>query len=260
MLIKPTRRISLEKDFFNRRIDDLLYAQMACLATAKPINDGYNGYKLYLTKQDYAKNKSIFYGLGSIIDNKAPAKVLNNHLKILQAEGLVQEEIIEVNGKLTPSYTFPYNYDERYFIIQRDMLRYIVDTRNRYGVQIYIYLANAMKMIENTHGKDLYTFTKKDLVKILGFSEKTKEMYTTVGNILDSFKREGIIDWVNYYETHITSNGQVVPVPKMRLTKVIINYDALPSIEDKKETSAAAPYNFKDYLNNIMDKEESFYF
>lgn len=123
------RCISLEKNFMNYSIDDLLYGAMAYLATYLP-KEG----RLYLTKKNYAKNRKNFYNL---IGSNGP-KTLKRHLDKLIERGLIAEEEVEKY----PSYTFPYSRDANYQMVEAEMLWYIVSTRNQQAVKVYVKLLN----------------------------------------------------------------------------------------------------------------------
>lgn len=93
------RRFSLDRDFMNYSIDDLLYGAMQYLATFHPAKK-----KLYLTKQNVTKNKKDIYTLCNLDSRKLKA-----HIQKLIDKGLIGEE--DIDGY--PSYTFPYDYDGR---------------------------------------------------------------------------------------------------------------------------------------------------
>lgn len=202
-----TRRISLENDFMNYSTDDLLYGAMAYLATYHPEEK-----KLYLTKKNYAKNRKNFYNLFD-----CDAKKLKRHLDKLIADGLIGEEEIKSGKEKYPSYTFPYDYDSNYQIVENEMLWYIVSTRNQQAVKVYTQMLNwyLWKQKEDEE----FIFTNKDIMKALGYSTNTPNALASsmVSNILESFKREGVIDYETYYEEKITDEGNSVPTPKKRL-------------------------------------------
>lgn len=201
-----TRRISLEKDFMNYSTDDLLYGAMAYLATYHPEEK-----KLYLTKKNYAKNRKNFYNL--IGSNEA--KTLKRHLNKLIEKGLIAEEDVKSGGEKYPSYTFPYDYDTNYQIVENEMLWYIVSTRNQQAVKVYTQMLNwyLWKQKEDEE----FIFTNKDIMKSLGYSTDNKLASSMVSNILESFKREGVIEFEEFFEEKIMEEGNSIPTPKKRL-------------------------------------------
>lgn len=213
------RRLSLEDDFMNYGIDDLLFGSMYYLATFHPEVS-----KLYLTKKCYAKNRKNFYNL----EDGGNAKTLKRHLDKLIEQGLVAEEDIKINGESCPSYVFPYNYDENYQLIEAEMLWYIVSTRNRQAVKIYTQLLNWYLWKNKTN--EQFIFTNKDILKILGYSADNKVASSVVSNVLESLAREGIIKYEDFYDESIDQSGNVVPVPKKKLIFVARSKSELPAV------------------------------
>lgn len=213
------RRLSLEDKFMNYGIDDLLFGSMYYLTTFHP---GVG--KLYLTKKNYAKNRKNFYNL----EDGGNAKTLKRHLDKLIEKGLIAEEDIKVNGETYPSYIFPYKYDEKYQLVEAEMLWYVVSTRNRQAVKIYIQLLNWYLWKQETN--EQFVFTNKDIMKVLGYSPDNKLASSTVSNVLESFAREGVIKYENYYEEHINDDGKSVPTPKKKLLFVAKSKNELPAV------------------------------
>ena len=213
------RRLSLEDNFMNYGIDDLLFGSMYYLATFHP-----EVRKLYLTKKNYAKNRKNFYNL----EDGGNAKTLKRHLDKLIEKGLVAEEDIKVNGESYPSYVFPYNYKEKYQLVEAEMLWYIISTRNRQAVKIYIQLLNWYLWKEKTD--EQFVFTNKDIMKVLGYSTDNKVASSMVSNVLESLSREGVIKYENYFEEHINDDGRSIPTPKKRLLFVAKSKSELPAV------------------------------
>ena len=203
------RRFSLEDDFMNYSTDDLLFGAMYHLSTYHP-----GERKLYLSKKNFQKNKKIIYELCDL-KNSQTAK---RHLDKLRENKLIAEEEMYIAGEKTPVYTFPHEYDKKYQLIDNDMLWYIASTRNHQAIRVYVFLLNCFlwKKEENTE----YIFTNIDIMKTIGYSSDNKLASSMITNILESFKREGVIDYEEYYEEMITNEGRSVPTPKKRLTFV----------------------------------------
>jgi hypothetical protein len=153
---------------------------------------------------------------------------LKRLLDKLIEKGLVAEEDIKVNGEIYPSYVFPYKYDEKYQLVEAEMLWYIISTRNRQAVKIYIQLLNWYLWKEKTD--EQFVFTNKDILKVLGYSTDNKVASSMVSNILESFSREGVIKYEIYYEEHIDNNGKSTPTPKKRLLFVANSKNELPAV------------------------------
>ena len=95
------------------------------------------------------------------------------------------------------------------------MLWYLVSTRSKSSLQIYVYLLN--KYLWKTQTEEKYVFTNKELQIALGYSENTKLANSIISNILESLSREGIIRFVDFYETSFSASGAEIPTPKKRL-------------------------------------------
>ena len=200
-----SRRFSLEKDFMEYNTDDLLFGAMQYLATYHP-----KLCKLYLTKKALIKRKKEIYNLCGL-----NAQSFNRHLVKLIEKGLVKEEEIMIGKDVYASYVFPYNYDENYQLVDNEMLWYVVSTRNNQAVRVYVYLLNCYywKIREG----DNYIFTNKDILKVLGYSTDNKLASSIISNILESFSREGVIKYAEFYEEYTLNNGNTIPLPRKKL-------------------------------------------
>ena len=195
------RRFSLEEDFMNYSVDDLLYGTMQYLATFHPAKK-----QLYLTRKNLIKNKKDIYTLCNL-----NSRTLNTHIKKLIEKGLVKEE--EIDG--CPSYTFPYDYDGGYQLVNYEMLWYLVSTRNKSALQVNVYLLN--KYLWKAQTNDTYIFTNKELQIAVGYSESSNLAGSIMANILESLSREGIIKYVDFFDTAISAEGVETPTPRKRL-------------------------------------------
>ena len=195
------RRFSLDDDFMNYSIDDLLYGAMQYLATFHPVKK-----QLYLTKQNLMKNKKDIYAICNLDSRKLKA-----HIQKLIDKGLIKEEMI---GEY-PSYTFPYDYDGGYQLIDYEMLWYLVSTRSKSSLQIYVYLLN--KYLWKAETEEDYIFTNKELQIAVGYSENTKLANSIMSNILESLSREGIIRFVDEWQEMTNINGTQTKTCRHRL-------------------------------------------
>lgn len=202
-----TRRISLEEDFMNYSSDDLLYGALQYLATYHPTLK-----KLYLTKKNLTKHKKELYILCGL-----DAKKLKRHLDKLKEKNLIKEEMVLINDTEYASYTFPYDYDGLYQLVNNEMLWYIVSTRSQQAVRVYITLLNWYQW--KSKDDDTFSFTNKDIMQKLGYSTNSNNtlVSSAITNILESFKREGVINYEEVYEEKILNTGETVPTPKKKL-------------------------------------------
>lgn len=222
-----TRLFSLEDDFMNFKTDDLLYGFLRTLSTAEPLYEkGKPSGKCeeYLTKKEYLKNKKAIAALCG-----CSTRTIERHLETLFATGLIEEGIKEVNilnKDGTESYYdyacfwFPHDEKGKYKIIEKDMLSYLITTRNPQCIRVYLYLLNKYEW-KKSKGQE-YVFTLMELQKALGYSENTKGISTMFSNIVDSLAREGIIRYENIYEYVESEGGEIHKVPR-KVLKFVAN-------------------------------------
>ena len=196
--ITNPRRIPVEGIFIHYDSNDILYAMMYALATYNPKEK-----KLYLTKRIFTANKKSVYNICGFTD----ARMMKRHLAKLVEKGLVSED--ETN------YYFPQNTEEKYQIIEKEMLQYLANTRSNQAIRVYISLLDwyLWKKKENTE----FVFTNKNILEKLGYSKDNKIASSVITDILESFAREGVITYEHFYETNILDSGKEVPSPRMRL-------------------------------------------
>lgn len=214
------RRFSLEQNFMNYTIDDILFGAMYYFATFHPTQR-----ILYLTKKNFTKYRNDIKNLCNV-----STQTLNNHLKKLIEKGLIQEAEITSGEVKYPSYTFPHKPEgEKYQLIDNEMLWYICSTRNQHAVKIYVYLLN--KYMWKREVNETYIFTMKELIEAIGYANGSNNAVANsiVKNILESFLREGVIRYEDYYEERVLLNGTTVPVPQKRLLFVASSKKELPA-------------------------------
>lgn len=209
-----TRLFSLEDDFMNFKTDDLLYGFLRTLSTAEPLykkGQKTGKYEEYLTKKEYLKNKKLIAQVCG-----CSTRTLERHLNTLFENGLLEEGIKEVNidnKDGTEShyeyecFWFPHDESGRYKILERDMVRYLVDTRNAQCIRVYLYLLNKYEW------KPDYSFSLLEIQKALGYAESSKSATETIKNIVESLARESIIRYEEEYE-YIEKNGEFHKVPR----------------------------------------------
>lgn len=205
-----TRKISTDEDFMWHNSDDLLYGALQYLSTFHP-ELGY----LYITKTKLAKHKKELYELCNL-----NAKTMRDHIKRLIEKGLIKEKKIYIGQEKTEydCYIFSYKDSGHYQIVNNEMLWYIVSTRNRQAVRIYTMLLDWYDW-KSKEGSE-YIFTNENIMERLGYCENNSVASSMITNILESFKREGVIDYEIDVKTTILPNGKEINVYRKRLTFV----------------------------------------
>jgi predicted transcriptional regulator len=174
-----------------------------------------------LPKKEFAKNKQIIASICGV-----STKTIDRWVNKLFDAGLLDEglEIIEQNGKEYEytCYWFPYDESGHYKILDKDMVRYLVDTRNGQAIRVYLYL------LSKHEWKDDYNFTLTEISQALGYSKNTDT--TSIKNIIESLAREGIIRYEEIYE-YIEKDGEIHKIPMKSLEFVAKTIKQLPKIK-----------------------------
>lgn len=182
------RRFSIEEDFMNFKTNDLLYGFMRGLSTARPEEENSKKYREYLPIKTFKQNKKLIAGICN-----CSTRTIERHIEALFKAGLLDEgiEIVESNGKQYeyPCYWFPYSNNGKYKVIDQDLVKYLVNTRNSQGIRIYLYLLNKFQW------KKDYVFTQEEIRDALGYAPTTTSCLGLVRDCLASFKAEGLIDF-----------------------------------------------------------------
>ena len=222
-VVEHQRRFSLEEDFMNYKTDDLLYTFMRTLSTARPeegkVNkEGKPIFKEYLPKKDFLKHKGEIAGICG-----CSTKTIDRHIEKLFENDLLEEgvEIVKDGDKeyQYKCYWFPYDENGKYKILDKDFIRYLIDTRNAQCIRVYLYLLNKYQYKKN------YTFTYKEILIALGYSPDTST--TSISNIIDSFCREGILEVEDKYD-YIEKHGEIHKIPVKELQFVATKLSQLP--------------------------------
>lgn len=186
------RNISLEDNFMNYSVDDLLYAFMSYHATYDPHTNEY-----YLTERNWVKYRPL---LKSIIT----LRNCRNHLNSLISKGII------IHDETHMRYIFPHNGFKKYQPVNNGMLYYLIITSNINVIKIYIYLLNKWLWKNKEH--EPYYFTLKELREALGYSGSNNPgVDAALRTILFSIAKQGIIDATPTYLV-INPNTPVSPV------------------------------------------------
>ena len=212
---KDRRRLSLEKDFMNYKTDDLLYARMLSMASAED-SKVKGQYKLYLPViQFYEEKGEIMNTIG--INTQ---KTLTRHMKDLEEAGLIKQEIFDDQMV----YRFPFDYNGKFKLVNKELLFYLTSTRSKNAVRTYTFLLN--KFLYKKEQNDTFTFTNQDIMEALGYSKTTKTASKSISMIIDDLNKRGIIKTVDFYEEIIVGT-KPIPTPKKRLLFVATTVDEM---------------------------------
>lgn len=206
------RNISLEDNFMNYSVDDLLYAFMNYHATYDPAAQEY-----YLTERNWVKYRPL---LKSIINTRN----CRNHLNSLIAKGIIIHDAERMR------YIFPHNGFKKYQPVNNSMLYYLIITSNINVIKIYIHLLN--KWLWKNKTNEPYYFTLKELRETLGYSGSDNAgVDSALRTILFSISKQGIIDAT---PTYLTINPNTPPSPVFQLDFVAQNPKEFKNIPTEK--------------------------
>lgn len=192
---KHYRNISLEEDFMNYSVDDLLYAFMSYHATFDPQAQQY-----YLSERNWTKYRPL---LKSVLTTRNA----RNHLNSLISKGIIIHDYEHMR------YIFPHSGFKKYQQVNNAMLYYLIITSNMNVIKIYIYLLNKWLWKQKTH--EPYYFTLKELRETLGYSGSDNAgVDSALHTILFSIAKQGIIDAT---PTYLTINPNSPPSPVYQL-------------------------------------------
>ena len=209
---KYYRNISLEDNFMNYSVDDLLYAFMNYHATYDPATQEY-----YLTERNWVKYRPL---LKSIINTRNA----RNHLNSLIAKGIV------IHDEERMRYIFPHNGFKKYQQVNNSMLYYLIITSNMNVIKIYIHLLN--KWLWKNKTNEPYYFTLKELREAIGYSGSNNPgVDDALHTILFSISKQGIIDAT---PTYLTINPNTPPSPVYQLDFVAQNPKEFKMIPTEK--------------------------
>lgn len=210
-----TRKFSLEDDFMNLTIDDMVYGYIQHMATFAPELK-----KLYVLVDNVSMEKK---DIARII-GRTPRTVTNRISKLLE-NGLLVEEQITLNGVNRLCYVIPQETKGKYQIIYDEMLYYLISTRTTDCIKIYLYLKNKYDWKQKTN--EYYSFTIGEILQAIGYSSNYNgNASARIQYILDSLMREGVIKWVSYTEM---IGGYTAP--KKRLLFVATGLNELATVE-----------------------------
>lgn len=159
---KIKRAISLEDDFFDKRIDDILYGYLLSLTTYHLEEK-----VLYLTEKELSKNKKLIYAIEDFSAIKKKNDAFTLRIKKMQEKGLVQIKLMSLNNKQEKVYMFPNpaSLDQRFYLIDKQLLQYICRTFTKTNLQIFIYLADRMQYTQISRPKELWSFTLTEIAE-----------------------------------------------------------------------------------------------
>lgn len=214
-----TRRISLQDDWYNYHTDAIIYSFMVLAATPriKPGDkkDGTQSF-LYLSQAKFKKIRPWIINITGKNSRQITEKVKqmsgqkDQQYRQNNQNDLILKRYIHYD-KEKKEYTFPYDYNERYYIVSSQVLAYLCIVSNPFIIKLYLYLADRYRY------KQDWQFDLKELNKVFGYSgsyNKRVNQFLKVG--LAQLKNKGLVDYITI-ETSVKGN---LKVDRFKLKKV----------------------------------------
>lgn len=201
------RRVPLQQNWFDYHLDTIVYSFMLVGATAriKPGDktDGSQSF-LYLSQSKYKKLRPMI----KQVIGKTARQVGERVQKLIDAGYIKYNEQAK-------QYTFPFDYNEKYYIVSTDVLAYLCTVSNPFVVKIYFYLADKYKF------KKDYKFTLTQLRKMLGYSGSANSRVNDLIKLaLSSLSVMKFIEYKKVY-AKVPGNQTNRPVEQFQLIHVV---------------------------------------
>ena len=202
---EPDRRLPLQDRWFDYHLDSIVYSFMLVSATAriKPGDktDGTQSF-LYLSQSKYNKIRPM---IKTIIGRSA--RQVNEKRDKLIKEGYIAYD------KQKKQYTFPFDYNQNYYIVSVDVLAYLCTVSNPFVIKIYFYLANKFRM------KSGYRFTYKELRLMLGYSESQNKRVTDLIKL--ALSALSVMNFIEYRPIKVNLPGKEYKIDNFQLINVV---------------------------------------
>lgn len=199
--VRP-RRIPTEGVFLHYSVDDIVYGYLQASADYDTTNQ-----TLYIHK---SKMPGIKKMLQTIIGCSSK-RTIDNKINTLIEKNLLADDTH--NGK--PAILFPYDTNEKYRIVDTELLFSLVCVYRPMVLKVYIYLLDKYKW--KSKSNENYIFTLNELVQMMGYAPTSRKQEPIIREILNNLRNNKFIDFEEFYE--INENTRK-PVPKLRLLNV----------------------------------------
>lgn len=199
------QRFSVSNNFLQSRADIHLYSLLKCLATTLPEDPP----REYLLKSVFRRHSALIKKICKI----NTTRTLGDHINRLVREGLIKRDSINIYNRNVECFLFPYNYNEPYQLVDKDILRVLVTTGNTISIKIYLYLLNCFSI------KRDWIFTETELLKALGFSQKYTRGYYPIHSALLLLRNQKLVDFITLTTSDPGAKNELL-FPRQRLRNV----------------------------------------
>lgn len=223
---KDLRFIPLTEGFMDKKTNDILYGYLQTITYLDKNRER------YVIQNDLDNQLHIIKDLMDLKTNKT----VKAHLKHLIEVGLVVKGTTkDLKGNDIDCLYLPTKEHNIFKLIPLETLEYLIFTKNKFSIKIYVYLLNKYQW-KNGENKT-YEFSKKELLRAVGWKGTHQREYDIINNILLDLSNSGLI---SYFEGYKMTNG--VKHPYLGLTYVGAEVRGLKELE--KGTVEEEPKGF----------------
>jgi len=202
------RRFSLEKDFMDYSVNDVIYGYLSYNSTFDP-----NNKERYIYLKDVAKLKTE---LARMLD--CTTRTVTNNINKIVINEKNPNGLLRAGVKNEEAVYFLIEGPGRYQFVNYDILWYLLQTRSKIAIKVYVYLLN--KYLWKKQTGEHYIFTIEEIAEAMGYSNTSRTIRPVISTLLDSFYREGLIKWREVVEPMVV-DGKTIPVTRRELLFVI---------------------------------------
>ena len=233
----------IDRDKDNGKLNDkddiLKYAVRSEDVYMKNKDCNYNDYSIlnYMSKRNPNERHRYIYRK-DIRDNKVmieelSGKKIENYFKsinkIIKLGNLIVPK--EINGEAVYIINNKDINNRKYVLLEKDVMRYLIDTGNKYLTKLYVLL----KYRCNT--KTYTKISRKDMAESIGLSPNSGSTLTKITNLIVRLNNDNLIESYTEYDNKINSNGNIEFARHINIKLTTYGYwkDKYEEVKNNKE-------------------------
>ncbi len=223
----------------NDKDDILKYAVRSEDVYMKNKNCNYNDYSIlnYMSKRNPNEKHRYIYRK-DIQDNRImieelSGKKIENYFKsinkIIKLGNLIVPK--EINGEAVYIINNKDTNNRKYVLLEKDVMRYLIDTGNKYLTKLYVLL----KYRCNT--KTYTKISRKDMAESIGLSPNSGSTLTKITNLIVRLNNDNLIKSYTEYDNKINSHGNIEFARHINIKLTTYGYwkDKYEEVKNNKE-------------------------
>lgn len=216
------RRLPVEDNWFEHRKNEIVYSFM--IASAEKFYEA--GQPQYFLKdKDFDE---LLPNLRAILGDSSRKKK-NEVTKRTVLNAIEKYEGYIVHDSNKKGYTFPYNPQQTYKMVDKELLMFLCNTARPHVIKIYLYLCFQL------YQKDEYLFSLRELKKKLGYKESNRSCEASIRDGIEMLYRLKLID----VETERVGNEVQIKKRYVQVGGKAAPYYVLTFVADKKPAIGA---------------------